>query len=107
MIPDLDTYSRTVLTLDSQMPGTPPRPRRADRLLAAQLHARSIGFDLIEAALLLASARRLCRPTDRPPLPPIRSLAYYLPVVEELLQQRLPPGYLPYLRSKVQMPPTA
>jgi hypothetical protein len=29
--------------------------------------------------------RRLVRPTDVPTLPPIRSLAYFLPVIEELL----------------------
>ena len=50
---------------------------------------------------MLASLRRLIRPADRPPLPPIRSLAYFQPVITELQQQTLPDGYLDYLRLKL------
>ncbi len=101
MIPDLGTYSSTVLALYFRLPDTPSRPCRADRQLVAQLHARSVELDLIESALLLASARRLCRSPNLTPLPPVRSLAYYLPVIDELLQHPLPRGYSQYLRSKV------
>ncbi len=101
MIPDLGTYSGRLLALYSRLPDTPARPRRADRQLVVQLHARSVASDIIESALLLATARRLYRPPDRPPLPPIRSLAYYLPVLDELLHHPLPHGYSQYLRSKV------
>ncbi len=66
---DLGTYSSRVLDLYSQLPDTPLLPRRADRQLVLQLHARSVDPDIIESALLLATARRLCRPSDRPPLP--------------------------------------
>ncbi len=98
---DLGTYSSRVLDLYSRLPDTPSRPRRADRQLVVQLHARSVDPDIIESALLLATARRLCRPSHRPPLPPVRSLAYYLPVLDELLHHPLPLGYSRYLRSKV------
>ena len=101
MIPDLRTYSRTVLALYSRLPDTPSRPRRADRQLLVQLHARAVPIDAIEAALLLATARRLSRSPDRQPLPLVRSLAYYLPVLEELLHHPLPIGYSDYLRSKL------
>jgi hypothetical protein len=57
---------------------------------------------LVEAALLLGSLRRLIRPSDLPPLPRIRSLAYFQPVIAELQQQQLPQGYLDYLRLKFQ-----
>ena len=107
MIPDRETYSWTVLGLYSQLPDTPPRPRKADRQLVAQLHARSVALDIIEAAFLLATSRRLCRSPDRPPLPPVRSLAYYLPVIDEILQQPFPYGYLQYLRSNVRLHPTS
>jgi len=56
---------------------------------------------LVESALLLASLRRLARPADVPPLPPIRSLAYFQPLVEELLAHRVPDNYLEYLRLKL------
>ncbi|MFB3112944.1 MAG: hypothetical protein ACE10G_13005 [Gemmatimonadales bacterium] len=101
MIPDLGTYSTRVLALYSRLPDTPSCDRRADRQLVAQLHARSVELDLIESALLLASARRRRRSPNLTPLPPVRSLAYYLPVIDELLQHPLPHGYSQYLRSKV------
>jgi hypothetical protein len=36
-----------------------------------------------------------------PPLPRIRSLAYFQPVIEELLDNPVPDGYLQYLRFKL------
>ncbi len=98
---DLGTYSRRVLDLYSRLPDTPPGPSRADRRLVVQLHARSVAPDIIESALVLVTARRLCRPPDKSPLPPVRSLAYYLPVLDELLLHPLPHRYIDYLRSKV------
>jgi hypothetical protein len=43
----------------------------------------------------------LTRRPDLPPLSPIRSLAYFQPVISELLQQPLPTGYVDYLRLKL------
>jgi hypothetical protein len=34
---------------------------------------------------VLAATRRLIRPVDSPPLAAIRSLAYFLPVIQEVL----------------------
>ena len=75
------------------------RPSINDRRLANQLCNQRIAFDLIEAALLLAIARRNRRDPQAPPLPPIRSLAYFLPVIEELRLNPPHPDYLRYLRS--------
>jgi hypothetical protein len=36
-----------------------------------------------------------------PPLSPIRSLAYFLPAIEELLADPSPDNYLEYLRLKL------
>lgn len=38
--------------------------------------------------------------TDAPPLRTIRSLAYFLPVIEEVLELRISPDYFQYLRQK-------
>jgi hypothetical protein len=38
-----------------------------------------------------------------PPLAPIRSLAYFLPVVEELTENPVDAGYLDYLRHKMRI----
>ena len=73
-----------------------------DRLLAAQLHQRGVPLAAVENALVLAAARRLIRPADSPPLGTIRSLAYFLPVIEEVLNLRVNPDYFRYLRHKIE-----
>ena len=50
---------------------------------------------------MLASSRRAARRRGAMPLGLIRSLHYFLPVIEELLAQAVPESYLAYLRSKV------
>jgi hypothetical protein len=96
------TYVRAVLALYCGLPHTAARrPSPSDHRLAAQLFDQGIALATIEAAFLLAIARRSSRPPDLPPLPLVRSLAYFLPVVEEL---RLDPpdlGYLTFLRERV------
>jgi hypothetical protein len=62
---------------------------------------------VIENALVLAATRRLIRPADAPPLATIRSLAYFLPVIEEVLELRVTPDYFQHLRRKLErIPPT-
>ena len=75
------------------------RPSAADRRLATKLCNQAVAFDLIEAAFLLAITRRNRRDQQAPPLPPIRSLAYFLPLIEELRREPPDPEYLRYLRS--------
>ena len=48
-----------------------------------------------------SAARRLIRPADRPQLPQIRSLHYFLPVIDEVRLSPLPSSYLHYLESKI------
>jgi hypothetical protein len=88
-----EAYVRQVLEAYRKTPGTTGMVRRADRLLAAQLHQRGLSVKVIENALVLAATRRLIRPSDAPPLGTIRSLAYFLPVIEEVLESRVSPDY--------------
>jgi hypothetical protein len=94
-------YVSTVILLYLDLPDTPLSARLQDHSHARRLHERGISLTIVESAFLLASLRRLARPTDAPPLPPIRSLAYFLPVIEELLAQPMPENYLNYLRLKL------
>ena len=94
-------YIQTVLNLYRRLQGTRSRTRRADRTLAAELHRRGVALDIVETALRLATARRQARPPDAEPLSPIRSLHYFLPVIDELPQGSPPDGYLDYLRHIV------
>src|SRR3954453_9403214 len=98
---DQEEYVRRVLEAYRKTPGTMGTVRRADRLLAAQLYQRGLSVRVIENALVLAATRRLIRPADVPPLGTIRSLAYFLPVIEEVLALRVSPDYFEYLRHKL------
>ena len=94
-------YVRQVLEAYRATPGTAGAVRRPDRLLAAQLHARRVPVEAVENALILAAARRLARPADAPPLGVIRSLAYFSPVIEEVLQLKVSQEYFQHLRHKL------
>jgi hypothetical protein len=95
-------YIAAVLILYVDLPDTPLRPSPQDQSMARRLYEQSVPLSLVESALLLASLRRMVRSVDLPPLPKIRSLAYFQPVIAELQQQSLPSGYLDYLRLKFQ-----
>ena len=96
-----EEYVRQVLEAYRQTPGTLGTARHPDRVLAAQLFQRGVSLSVIENALVLAATRRLMRPTDAPPLGTIRSLAYFLPVIEEVMELRVSPDYFQYLRHKL------
>ena len=95
-------YVAMLLMLYLDLPDTPLRPSPQDQSTARRLYHQGVPLSLAESALLLASLRRLVRDGHLPPLAPIRSLAYFQPVITELQQQPLPAGYLDYLRLKFQ-----
>ena len=94
-------YVRRLLEVYRATPGTCGTARRPDRLLAAQLHQRGVPLEVVENALILAAARRLARPADAPPLAIIRSLAYFSPVIDEVLTLPVSPEYFRYLRQRI------
>ena len=97
-----EEYIRHVLEAYRKTPGTIGTARRADRLLAAQFYQRGVAVSVVENAFVLAAARRLMRPADAPPLGTIRSLAYFLPVIEEVLDMRVSPEYFQHVRRKLE-----
>jgi hypothetical protein len=56
----------------------------------------------VENALMLAAVRRLIRPAEAPPLTTVRSLAYFLPVIDEVLETEVGEEYFQYARQKLQ-----
>jgi hypothetical protein len=96
-----EEYVDQVLEAYRKTPGTTGTVRRADRRLAGELYQRGLSVKVIENALVLAATRRLIRPADAPPLGTIRSLAYFLPVIEEVLKLQVSPAYFDYLRHKL------
>ena len=94
-------YVHRLLQAYRATPGTCGAVRRPDRLLAAQLHQRGVPIEAVENALTLAAARRLTRPADAPPLAIIRSLAYFSPVIDEVLSLPVSPEYFRHLRQRI------
>jgi len=76
-----------VVTLYLEMPDTPMRVSVSDQWLARHFHQDGVPLETVEAALRLGSLRRLIRPADAPRRSPIRSLAYFRPVIEELCER--------------------
>jgi hypothetical protein len=98
---DAAEYARRVLEAYRNTPETTGTVRRPDRMIAAQLYQRGVSVEVVENALALAASRRLIRPPGALPLGTIRSLAYFLPVIEEVLELRVSPDYFLHLRQKL------
>jgi hypothetical protein len=103
MTDEIFDKSAAVLKLYLKLPETPPKATFNDKQTAAKLLKSGVMLSTIESALLLATVRRLGRPPEMPPLSPIRSFAYFLPVIQELLNNPIPDDYLEYLRMKVRL----
>lgn len=94
----MNDFVSRVLSLYLGLPDVAARrPSRPDRQLATTLFHRGISLDQIEAAMLLAHLRRAARST---PLPPIRSLHYFSPAIDEVIREPLCPSWLDYLRRQ-------
>jgi hypothetical protein len=98
---DREEYVRRVLDAYRATPDTTGNVRKPDRLLAAQLRQRGIPVEKVEHALALAAVRRHIRPLNAPPLTTVRSLAYFLPVIE-VLQMQVSEAYFQYIRQKLE-----
>ena len=89
----LDAYRAT--------PGTCGAIRKPDRAFALRLFARGVPLAVVENALVLACARRLVRPADAVPLGVVRSLAYFAPVIDEVLGLGADDAYFQHLRARL------
>ncbi len=94
-------YVSSMLTIYVDLPDTPLQASASDQWLARRLYDDRVPLHVVETALLLGSLRRLIRPADAPRLSPIRSLAYFRPVIDELRTHPAPENYLDYLRLKL------
>lgn len=98
---DAIEYVRRVLDAYRATPGTCGAIRKPDRAFAVQLFARGVPVAVVENALVLACARRLVRPADAPRLGVIRSLAYFSPVIDEVLGLGVDEAYFRHLRMRL------
>src|ERR1700689_4249426 len=93
----MPSYITCVLAIYTALPDTPDRPRPQDRALARDLLHRQVPLSLVGAAIQLGASRRQ---STTHPLPPIRSLHYFLPILEELQAANIDPQYLAYLKRR-------
>ncbi len=96
-----EEYVRKLLEAYRTTPGTTGHIRRPDRVLAAALQQRGVALQVVENALVLAASRRLMHSPEAPPLGTIRSLAYFVPVIEEVLEGVVGQDYYNYLRYRL------
>ena len=96
-----EEYVERLLRAYRQTPTTMGTVRPADRMVAVELYARGISLCVVKNAFVLAASRRLMRAPGAPRLTPIRSLAYFLPVIEEVIEMRINPNYFVYLEHKI------
>ena len=66
-----------------------------------EFYERQVKVEEVEAAILLATARRLLRSPEAPKLGPMRSLHYFTPVIEGIRSNPPSESYLEYLRRKL------
>jgi hypothetical protein len=92
-------FIRAVLDYYLWMPGTATVVSRHDRACARGLFRRGVPLQLVKDAMAVAVARRTFRQGD--PLPRVRALHFFLPVIDELLEVPCEPGYARYLEHKL------
>ena len=98
---DVSEYVRRVLEAYRAAPGTCGAIRKPDRVFAKRLYERGVPLNVVENALVLACARRLGRPAGAIPLGVIRSLAYFSPVIDEVLELAVDDAYFQHLRTRL------
>jgi hypothetical protein len=70
--------------------------------VASQLEKSGVPLDTVEDALVLGSVRKYGSWLSGSYSPPVGSLKYFEPLIQEVQQQPWPGGYREYLRSKHQ-----
>ena len=94
-------YVRLILDAYRSTPGVVGVVRRADRLLAAELFDRGVALKTVQDAFVLAASRRMTRSEGATPLGLVRSLAYFSPVIDEVLESNVTSQYFEYLRQRL------
>ena len=89
-------YVARIVRLYLDDPDTPVVPSKADWDIAADLFDRGVPIEAIRLALKLALIRRRLR-SEKKPLPPIRSLAYFRAVALNLSAEETEPAYVEYI----------
>jgi hypothetical protein len=92
-------YLRAILDCYLWLPGTGSVISRHDRRCVRGLFGRGVPLEVVKSAMVVAVARRTFRSGG--PLPRVRAMHYFLPVIEELLEWPCDSEYVHYLEHKL------
>ena len=98
----IKAYVESVCKCYEELGCTNGKLNAAGSEIARQLHGRSIPFSVVQDAMLLGACRKYESWLNSGPNEPIRSMAYFAPLVAEVQANPLPDGYSGYLRGKLQ-----
>ena len=85
-----------------RLPGTPLYASRRDRRLAKTLYDRGVPLHVVWAAFVIAAVRWAIRGPQQRKLEKIRTLYYFLPAIDEVLDISPEPEYIQYLAARLQ-----
>ena len=94
-------YDNAVAKHYVRLPGTPLRASRRDRRLAGALYDRRVALKIVWAAFVTAAARWAIRSPQLHKLATIRTLHYFVPAIDEMLETSPDPDYVQYLAGKL------
>jgi hypothetical protein len=94
-------YVNAVVRNYVRLPGTPLRPSRRDRKLAGALYDRRVPLRTVWAAFVIAAVRWAIRSPQQRKLDSIRTLYYFAPAIDEVLDTAPDPDYVRYLAGKL------
>ncbi|MGH9883966.1 MAG: hypothetical protein ACREBE_00445 [bacterium] len=94
-------YVSAVVRHYLRLPGTPLRASRRDRHLAGALYDRRIPLSTVWAAFVIAAVRWAIRGPEQRKLETIRTLYYFLPAIDEVIDTSPDPDYVQYLAGKL------
>ncbi len=94
-------YVNAVVQNYVRLPGTPLRASRRDRKLAAALYDRRVPLRVVWAAFVIAAARWAIRSPQQRRLDVIRTLYYFVPAIDEVLDTSPDSDYVHHLAGKL------
>ncbi len=99
--PEIKAYVESVREWFEGLGCTNGRFGAAETEAAKRLQQRAVPLGVVYDAMLLGACRKLDSWLNDRPTEPIRSMAYFEPLIAEIQATPLPAGYSAYLRMKV------
>jgi len=94
-------FVHAVLEMYLAIPETPMAFSTHDSYIANVWFDQGVSLLQVQQAMTLAQLRRGSRRSTDPPLNQIRSLHYFVPIIQEISRQPMEEGYFRYLQRKL------